>query len=66
MSNVEIVEQNVKAFSESELAEFRDWFAEYDWAVWDAQIEREPKSGKLAKMASKALADHAAGLSRPL
>lgn len=38
MSRVERVEEAVKALDADELAEFRGWFAEYDWAVWDQRL----------------------------
>lgn len=38
MSRVERVQEAVKALDADELAEFRAWFAEYDWAVWDQRL----------------------------
>ena len=35
MGKVEKIEQEVQALSPAELAEFRAWFLEYDWAAWD-------------------------------
>jgi len=65
MSKVEKIEQDVQALSPEELAQFRAWFLEYDWAVWDRQIERDSEAGRLDDMAAKALRDHAAGKSKP-
>lgn len=61
MRKVEKLEQDVQALSPDELAEFRAWFLEHDWAVWDRQLERDIQNGRLDALAEKALRDHAAG-----
>jgi hypothetical protein len=63
MSRVESLEKRVSALSAEELAEFRQWFAEFDAAAWDRQIERDAKTAKLDALADEALRDHAAGKS---
>ena len=66
MSNIEKIEQDVQALSPAELAQFRVWFLEYDWAAWDRQLERDVRSGKLDDLAERALRDHAAGKTKRL
>jgi hypothetical protein len=66
MGKIEKIEQEVQALSPEELAQFRAWFLEYDWAAWDRQIEHDSQAGRLDDLAAKALRDHAAGRSRPL
>jgi hypothetical protein len=66
MSKVEKIEQEVQALSLAELAEFRAWFLEYDWAAWDRQLERDVEAGRLDDLAEKALRDHTAGKTTPL
>jgi hypothetical protein len=44
------LEQAVTQLSEEELARFREWFEEYDAAMWDKQIEEDAKSGRLDKI----------------
>ena len=61
MGKVEKIEQQVQALSPAELARFRAWFLEYDWAAWDREIERDVQAGRLDDLAEKALRDHAAG-----
>ncbi len=61
MGKVEKIEQDVQALSPDELAEFRAWFLEYDWAAWDRQLERDVQNGRLDDLAERALRDHAAG-----
>jgi len=63
MSKLEALEKRVAGLSAEELAEFRRWFAEFDAAGWDHQIERDVKAGKLDALADEALRDHAAGKS---
>ncbi len=66
MSKIENIEQQIRALSPEELAQFRAWFLEFDWAAWDRQIERDVRAGKLDQLAEKALRDHAAGKTKPL
>ena len=63
MNKLEAIEKKVSGLSAEELAEFRRWFAEFDAAAWDRQIERDEKAGKLDALADDALRDHAAGKS---
>ena len=66
MGKIEKIEQEVQALSPAELAQFRAWFLEYDWAAWDRQIERDSQAGRLDEPAAKALRDHAAGKTTPI
>ena len=66
MNKVEKIEQEVQALSPAELAQFRAWFLEYDWAAWDRQLERDVQAGRLDDLAEEALRDHAAGKTTPL
>ena len=66
MGKIEKIEQEIQALSREELAQFRAWFLEYDWAIWDRQIERDAEAGRLDDLAARALRDHAAGKSTPI
>jgi len=66
MGKIEKIEQDVQALSPEELAQFRAWFLEYDWAAWDRQIERDAQTGRLDDLAARALRDHAAGKTTPI
>ena len=66
MGKIEKIEQEVRVLSSEELAKFRAWFLEYDWAAWDRQIERDSEAGRLDDLAAKALRDHAVGKTTPL
>jgi hypothetical protein len=63
MRKLEALEKKISALSAEELAEFRRWFAEFDAAAWDRQIERDVKAGKLDALADEALGDHVGGKS---
>jgi hypothetical protein len=61
MSTVPEIEKAIQQLSSEELAKFREWFAEFDAAVWDQQIEQDARSGKLDALASDAISDLKAG-----
>jgi len=66
MGRIEKIEQEIQALSPEELAQFRAWFLEYDWAIWGGQIERDAEAGRLDDLATRALRDHAAGKTTPI
>jgi len=66
MGKVERLEQEIEGLSAEELAQFRAWFLEYDWAAWDRQVERDVQAEKLDGLADQALRDHTAGKTKPL
>ena len=61
VSTVEQIENAVRQLSAGELAEFRKWFAEFDGALWDRQIEEDAAAGRLDALADEALSDFRAG-----
>jgi hypothetical protein len=66
MPDVKALEDAVKALPPQDLAEFRNWFAEFDLAVWDRQIDADAASGKLDALLAEAEADYRAGQRREL
>jgi len=66
MGKVEQIESAIKALSAAELERFRGWFAEFDAAHWDRQLETDVAAGRLDKLAARALAEHASGRTTPL
>jgi hypothetical protein len=66
MGNVENIERLIETLSPEELAQFRAWFLEFDWAAWDRQFEEDIQAGKLDRLAKDALRDHTAGKTTPL
>ncbi|MBV8846491.1 MAG: hypothetical protein JO307_27105 [Bryobacterales bacterium] len=63
MSKVENIEHQIQDLSSSELAQLRQWFAEYDAEAWDRQLEADIEAGKLDALAERPLRDHSAGRS---
>ena len=66
MTAVEALERQIAKLSPDELAEFREWFLERDWAAWDRKLGRDVRGGKLESLARKARAHKAAGRTKPL
>lgn len=66
MYDVKTIERAVEALPPAELAEFRQWFAAFDAAAWDDQIEQDATSGRLDRFAAEALADFKSGRAREL
>ncbi len=66
MDKLEDIERQVTQLSPEELDRFRKWFADFDAAAWDAQIERDAATGRIDALAAKALQEHHAGRTRPL
>lgn len=66
MTRVEQIEREIQSLSAEEFARLRNWVLEHDWDEWDRQIERDASTGKLDRLMNQALADHAAGKSRPI
>ena len=55
MADIKFIEKAVEALAAAELAEFRRWFAEFDSAAWDRQIEQDALNGKLDRLAAEAV-----------
>jgi len=66
MSPVEAIERQIEQLSPEELTKLREWFANFDAAVWDRQLEADVQSGKLDSLAERALRAHASGQSTKL
>lgn len=66
MPDVKAIEDAVKALPPQDLAEFRRWFAEFDQAVWDRQIDADADASKLDALLAEAEEDHKAGPRRAL
>jgi hypothetical protein len=66
MGKLEALENQIQSLSPEELARFREWFLEYDWAAWDRAVEADAGAGKLDRLAERALQQHADGKTTPL
>jgi hypothetical protein len=64
--SVEKLELAIQQLPPPELERLATWFAEYQSAEWDRQIEEDVESGRLDHLIERAEADIAAGRSKPL
>lgn len=64
--SIEELEKAITELSLKDRARLLAWLEELDAAEFDAKIERDIKAGKFDRLADEALADHAAGKTRPL
>jgi hypothetical protein len=61
MSGVNEIEAAVLRLTPAELGAFRTWFAEFDAAAWDREMEDDVAAGRLDAFADEAVADLRAG-----
>ncbi len=66
MTKLEDIEKAVTELSTEDLAKLRAFLDELEADLWDAQIERDAKAGKLDKLEERALANLKAGRVRDL
>ena len=66
MSELEELERRIRKLSPEDLAKFRAWFAEFDHALWDRQVESDAQTGKLDRFVNEALADYKAGKAKKI
>ena len=60
------IEKQVAQLPVTELAEFREWFLQFDGDRWDEQIEKDVAKGKLDVFAQEALNEFRRGQTNPL
>jgi hypothetical protein len=59
--SVNEIEEAVLRLTPAELDAFRAWFAEFDAAAWDRQMEDDVAAGRLNALADDAIEDLRAG-----
>ena len=47
MSSIQELENAVSSLRGDEYNQFRRWFLDQDWKMWDCQIEEDSRDGKL-------------------
>ena len=55
------IEKAVSGLPAGDLKTFRQWFADFDMAQWDRQIEEDSAAGRLDHLIAKAVEDDSAG-----
>jgi len=63
---IQEIERQIKKLPRPRLADFRAWFQRFDSKSWDTQMARDVKSGKLNRLAEKALASYKLGKAKEL
>lgn len=66
MTTVAEISGAVQRLPKRDLVRFRKWFAEYDAAAWDKQIERDAAEGRLDTLIREAKRDARAGRTKAL
>ena len=66
MTKLEAIEKAIADLTDEERAKLRTFLDELEADLWDAQIERDAKAGKLDELEARALADLKAGRVRDL
>lgn len=66
MFRVEQLQQRIAELNAAELKELRQWFDRYEADLWDREIEKDSKSGKLRRLIDPAISAHRAGHSTEL
>jgi hypothetical protein len=66
MSTVDEITAAIERLPASDVARVRAWLAEYAERLWDEQIERDERAGRLDALIDRALEEHRAGRTRPL
>lgn len=66
MSTVEEITAAIEQLPADQVARVRAWLADYTERLWDEQIERDERDGRLDALIDRALEQHRAGRSRPL
>jgi hypothetical protein len=57
MTRIAEIEQAVQHLAPADLAQFRQWFTEFDAAAWDRQFEQDVAAGRLDALAAEAIDD---------
>jgi len=66
MNTIEAITSAIAELPPEQVAQIRAWLNERAESDWDGQIEKDENAGKLTNLAERALAEHRAGLTRPL
>ncbi|HLL75528.1 MAG TPA: hypothetical protein VK421_09720 [Pyrinomonadaceae bacterium] len=64
--DIKEIESAIARLPPSELAKLAEWFAEYQAQVWDGQIERDVKAGRLDEVIEEAEREFGQGRCEPL
>jgi hypothetical protein len=66
MGSVEEITAAIEQLTIQDMMRLRDWLVEYAEQLWDEQMERDAKAGRLDALAKEALEELRAGKTFPL
>ena len=61
MSTANEIQAEIEALPHQEYIKLVSWFSERDWNIWDKEIEKDSKSGKLDFLINEALEEKLSG-----
>ena len=61
MTKIELIEKQIADLDYDSFAKLREWFIEFDQAIWDKKLESDSNSGKLDFLIDAALVEHQSG-----
>ena len=64
--SIKEIELAITQLSQNEISEFAKWFAEYQAALWDKEIEEDLEAGRFDPLIKEVRADIEAGRVKPL
>ena len=64
MKDLVAIEEQIKNLPPELLVQFREWFHDFEASLWDAQIERDSKSGRLNDLVAEARREYETGKTR--
>jgi len=65
-SRIQAAEKLIRELSPEELSQFARWFADFQDRLWERQIAKDSKAGRLDPLIEKARKDFEAGLAKEL
>ena len=65
-ANLKQIEEQISSLSAEQLKQFRAWYAEFDAANWDKQIESDAHANRFDELSKDALEEHNSGKSKLL
>ena len=61
MTKIELIEKQIADLDYDSFAQLREWFIEFDQAIWDKKLESDSNSGKLDFLINAALVEYQSG-----
>jgi len=66
MQTAEEIKDAIESLPKNEYVRLRNWFSERDWEMWDNEIQKDSKTGKLDFLIKEALHEKEKGALRDL